>query len=98
MKTLHDSILQALADSSSQMPVHLTTLAAQFVPKVKLAELTSMLDSMCESRELQTCDGFKEGKAYVCYWISGNLPPAWGKPTKSTAASVKAASSAKKKS
>ena len=70
------------------MPVDLTKLQSLVVPKVKLAELTTALSSMCQSRELQTCSGIKGGKAYVCYWISGNLPPAWGKPSK-VAADVK---------
>ena len=86
MTTLHDSILKALAGSSSQKPVHLTTLQSQVVPKVKLAELTSELDAMFERRELQTCSGIKSGKAYVCYWITGMPPPAWGKPSKVTTA------------
>ncbi|OGS98094.1 MAG: hypothetical protein A3H99_07450 [Gallionellales bacterium RIFCSPLOWO2_02_FULL_59_110] len=70
------------------MPVDLTKLRSLIVPRVKLADLTAALESMCQRRELQTCNGIKGGKAYVCYWISGNLPPAWGKPSK-VAADVK---------
>ena len=80
---LREKILSVLAGSSSQMPVNLTDLTKlleQGMPKVKSAELASMLDSMCQSRELQTCNGIKNGKAYVSYWISGMMPPAWSPP------------------
>ncbi len=90
-QTLHASILKVLVGSSSQMTVDLTTLKAQIVPKVKLADLTNELDAMCERRELQTCSGIRGGKDYVCYWISGNLPPAWGKPSKAAAKAKKPA-------
>lgn len=56
------------------MPVVLTSLKSLVVPRVELAELNATLDSMCQSRELQTCSGFKDGKEYVCYWIPGNIP------------------------
>jgi len=72
--TIRENILNALAGSSSQMPVFLTSLKSLVVPRVKLAELNATLESMCQSRELQTCNGFKEGKEYVCYWIPGNIP------------------------
>jgi hypothetical protein len=72
--SIRENILNALAGSSSQMPVVLTSLRSLIVPRVKLAELNATLDSMCQSRELQTCSGFKDGKEYVCYWIPGNIP------------------------
>jgi len=71
--TIRESILNALAGSSSQMPVVLSRLKSLVVPRVKLAELSAILDSMCQNRELQTCSGFKDGKEYVCYWIPGNI-------------------------
>ena len=80
---LREKILNALAGSSSQMPVNLinlTKLLDPVVPKIKSAELASTLDSMVQSRELQTCNGIKNGKAYVSYWISGMMPPAWSPP------------------
>ena len=89
--TLRENILNALAGSSSQMPVNLAKLQSLVVPKVKLAELTSALDSMCQSRELQTCNGVKDGKAYVSYWISGMMPPAWSPPRRDTSAAHKPA-------
>ena len=79
---LCEKILKALAGSSSQMPVTLAKLKLQVAPRAKLAELTAALDLMCQSHELQTCSGIKGGKAYVSYWISGNIQPAWGKPSK----------------
>ncbi|MDD5181498.1 MAG: hypothetical protein PHT15_09640 [Gallionellaceae bacterium] len=78
--TLRENILNVLAGSSSQMPVNLTKLQSLIAPKVKLAELVSTLDAMCQSSELQTCNGIKDGKAYVSYWISGMMPPAWSPP------------------
>ena len=89
--TLRESILNALAGSSSQMPVNLTKLQSLIVLKVKLADLTNALDSMCQSRELQTCNGFKDGKAYVSYWISGMMPPAWSPPRRDASAVQKPA-------
>lgn len=71
---IRENILDALAGSSSQMPVNLTNLQSLLVPDFKLAELKATLDSMCQSRELQTCCGFKDGMDYVCYWIPGNIP------------------------
>jgi hypothetical protein len=79
------------------MPVDLIKLKSLLVPRAKLAELTSTLDSMCESRELQSCNGIKGGKAYVCYWISGNLPPVWGRPSKVVANTDKPAPELKRK-
>ena len=80
---LREKILNALAGSSSQMPVNLinlTKLLKPEAPKIKSAELASTLDSMVQSRELQTCNGIKNGKEYVSYWISGMMPPAWSPP------------------
>jgi hypothetical protein len=71
---IRENILNALAGSSSQMPVLLTSLKSLVVPRVKLSELSAILDSMCQNRELLTCSGFKDGKEYVCYWIPGNIP------------------------
>jgi hypothetical protein len=71
---IRENILKALAGSSSQMPVLLTSLKSLVVPRVKSAELNAILDSMCQNRELLTCSGFKDGKEYVCYWIPGNIP------------------------
>ncbi len=68
------------------MPVNLTKLKSLLVPEAKLADLTSTLESMCQSRELQTCNGVRDGKAYVIYWVSGMMPPAWGPPRRDTAA------------
>ncbi len=68
------------------MPVYLSQLQKALLPGVKLEELQDTLGDMCVNRELQTCNGFKDGKEYVCYWLSGNLPPAWGKPSKIVAA------------
>lgn len=96
--TLHENILNVLTGSSSQNPMYLADIRLQMAAKVKSAELTAALDSMCQSRELQTCNGVKDGKAYVCYWISGNLPPAWGRPSKVAAAVKKPATVPKKKS
>lgn len=56
------------------MPVKLTNLQSLLVPGFELAELQTTLDSMCQSRELLTCCGFKDGTDYVCYWIPGNIP------------------------
>jgi hypothetical protein len=70
-------ILKALEGSSSQMPVDLTKIHSLIVPKIKLAELIKELEDMCVNRELQTCNGIKGGKEYVCYWVSGMPPPAW---------------------
>jgi hypothetical protein len=81
--TLRENIQTALAGSSSQMPVDLTQLKKLLSSHVKWNDLAETLASMCENRELQTCSGIKGGQEYVCYWISGNLPPAWGKPSKS---------------
>lgn len=89
MTTLRENILKALTGSSSQTPVQLTMLQSMIVPKVKLDELSSELETMCHNRELQTCNGFRDGKAYVCYWISGMLPPAWRAPRKVTADAAK---------
>jgi hypothetical protein len=83
--TLRENIQTALVNSSSQMPVDLTQLKTLLSSHVKWDDLNATLESMCENRELQTCSGIKGGKDYVCYWISGNLPPAWGKPSKSDA-------------
>lgn len=83
--TLRENIHAALAESSSQMPAELTHLKTLLAPTVKWADLTASLDSMCASREQQTCSGFKGEKDYVCYWISGKLPHAWEKPGKLTA-------------
>jgi hypothetical protein len=88
--TLRQSILGILAKSSSQMPVDLTVLKSALLPRIKLAELTGALDAMCISRELQTCNGERNGEAYVCYWVSGNLPPAWRSPQKGSAAKPEA--------
>lgn len=88
---LRENILKALAGSSSQMPINLDKLQSLLIPKVKLAELNSTLDSMCQSRELQTCNGIKDGKAYVSYWISGMMPPAWSLPRRDAAAMRKSA-------
>ncbi len=68
------------------MPVYFSQFQKALSPSVKQEELQTMLDDMCVNRELQTCNGFKDGKEYVCYWLSGNLPPAWGKPSKIVAA------------
>ena len=87
--TLRKHILEILASSSSQSPVDLTNIHSKIAPKIKLADLTTTIDLMCQDRELQTCSGIKGGKAYVCYWISGNLPPAWGRPAKVKVAAKK---------
>ncbi|MEO6975008.1 MAG: hypothetical protein ABI144_03900 [Gallionella sp.] len=72
--SIRENILQVLAGSSSQTPVLLTSLKSLVAPGVKSAELNTILDSMCQDRELMTCSGFKDGKEYVCYWIPGNIP------------------------
>jgi hypothetical protein len=95
--SLHDSILKALAGSSSQAPVDRSKLLSLMVPKVKLDELTAALDAMFESHEIQTCSGIKGGKAYVCYWITGIVLPAWGKPSKTAAEVKKPAAESKRK-
>lgn len=74
---IREIILAALAGSSSQMPVNLSNLQSLLAQRYKLAELAELrttLDSMCQSRELLTCCGFKDGADYVCYWIPGNIP------------------------
>lgn len=76
--TLREKILAVLAGSSSQMPVDLRKLQA--ATKVNLTELTSTLDALYQSRELQCCKGVKGGEAYVAFWISGMMPPAWASP------------------
>ena len=73
--TLREKIFTALAGSSSQMPVDLKMLQA--ATKANLAELTSTLDALYQSHELQCCKGIKGGEAYVAFWISGVMPPAW---------------------
>ncbi len=72
--TIQENILNALAGTSSQMPVNLGNLQSLLKPKVKSAELEAALEVLCQSRQLQTCSGFKDGQEYVCYWIPGNIP------------------------
>ena len=81
--TLREKILNALAGSFSQKPVDLKKLQA--TTKIKLTELTSVLDSMYLSRELQYCSGIKDGEAYTAYWLSGIVLPAWGAPSRKDA-------------
>ena len=97
---LREKILDSLAGSSSQMPVNLTKLHAllssqmqanltKLQTRTMLAELPGVLDAMCQSRELQCCNGIKDGKAYTTYWLSGMMPPAWRPPRRDTTAALK---------
>lgn len=70
---IQENILNALTGSSSQMPVNQTMLKTLLVPGVKMVDLVTELDTMCQSRQLQTCSGIRDGKEYVCYWIPGNI-------------------------
>lgn len=99
---LREAILNALAGSSSQMPINLAKLQAllsgqmqgnltKLQARTVLAELPGMLDSMCQSRELQCCQGIKDGKAYTTYWLSGMMPPAWRAPRRDAASAPKTA-------
>ena len=82
-----EKILNALAGSSSRNPVYLKKIQA--TTKIKLPELTSLLDAMYLSRELQYCSGVKDGEAYTAYWLSGITLPAWGAPSRKDAASTR---------
>ena len=84
--TLREKILDAMAGSSSQNPVNLKKLQA--TTKIKLTELTPVLDSMYLNRELQYCSGIKDGEAYTAYWLSGIVLPAWGAPPRKDAVSA----------
>lgn len=84
--TQREKILNALAGSSSQNPAYLKKIHA--TTKIKLPELTSLLDAMYLSRELQYCSGIKDGEAYTAYWLSGAAMPAWGAPSRKDAAAT----------
>ena len=82
--TQREKILNAMAGSSSQNPVNLKKIQA--TTKIKFTELTSVLDSMYLSRELQYCSGIKDGEAYTAYWLSGIVLPAGGASPRKDAA------------
>jgi hypothetical protein len=74
---LREKILHLLKDSSSQAPVMLVTLRKATASLVEdPQELYTLLDLLFAERHLvNRASGYREGKPYVAYWLTGVQTP-----------------------